>query len=111
MAVTALAVQQISRAGITPAFTSANADGHTILNDGKTFLEVRNADGSAITVTIDTPQTVDGLAVASRTVSVGATTGVKMIGPFPLDYNQPGTEYIQVTFSAVTSVTVGAFRV
>ena len=110
MAVTALAVQQIGRAGVTPAFTAANADGHTILNDGKTFLEVKNA-GSEITVTIDTPQTVDGLAVTQRTVVVAATTGDKMIGPFTTDYNQPGTEYILVTFTGVTSVTCGAFRV
>ena len=68
MAVTALAVQQIGRAGITPAFTAANTDGHTILNDGKTFIEVKNGSGAPITVTIDTPQTVDGLAVAQRTV-------------------------------------------
>ena len=111
MAVTALTVQQIARAGITPSFTSANADGHTILNDGKTFLEVRNGSGADITVTIDTPQTVDGLAVAQRTVTVGATTGDKMIGPFTTDYNQTGTEYILVTFSAVTTVTCAAFRV
>lgn len=110
MAVTALAVQQIGRAGVTPVFSAANTDGHTILNDGKTFLEVKNG-GSEITVTIDTPQTVDGLAVANRAVVVAATTGDKMIGPFTTDYNQVGTEYILVTFSAVASVTVGAFRV
>jgi len=111
MAVTALAVQQIGRAGITPAFTSANTDGHSVLNDGKTFIEVKNGSGAPIVVTIDTPQTVDGLAVAQRTVSVAATTGDQMIGPFTTDYNQPGTEYLLVTFASVTSLTCGAFRV
>ena len=111
MAITVLAVQQLSRAGVTPAFTAANVDGHYILNDGKTFFEVKNTNGAGITVTIDTPQTVDGLAVAQRTVTVAATTGDKMIGPFTTDYNQPGTENLLVTFSAVTDVTCAAFRV
>ena len=110
MAVTVLAVQQITKAGITPAFTAANADGHSILNDGLTFLEVKNA-GAEMTVTIATPQTVDGLAVADRVVTVPLTTGDKMIGPFGTDYNQADGSGLLVTFSRVSDVTCGAFRV
>jgi hypothetical protein len=73
------------------------------------FLDVENA-GSETTVTVDTPGTVDGLAVANLAVVVPATTGKKRIGPFPPDtYNQPdGT--IKVTYSSVADVTIGAFR-
>jgi hypothetical protein len=108
MAMTALSVQNIVRSGLTPSFSAANADGHSVVNDGKkTFVEVKNAGGSSITLTIKTPGTVDGLEVTDRTVTVGATTGDKMIGPFPVeDYGAS----VEITFSAVTSVTCAAFK-
>lgn len=110
MARTALAVQQISRAGITPSYSAANADGHSVLNSGKEFLHVKNGSGSSINVTVQTPGTVDGQAIADRVVAVGAGAE-KMIGPFPPDtYNQPGTNTLYVDFSAVTTVTVLAGR-
>ena len=111
MAVTVLAVQPILRSGLTPVFTAANVDGHYVSNDGKTFFEVKNTNAAPITVTIATPQTVDGLAVTDRTVTVAATTGDKMIGPFTMDYNQTDSSNLLVTFSAVTDVTCAAFRV
>lgn len=109
MALTTLAVQQIVRTGLTPVLAAANADGSYVPNDGRTYLEVANS-GVETTVTVDTPGTVDGLAVANLAVVVPATTGRKKIGPFPPDtYNQPdGT--IKVTFSQVTGITIGAFR-
>lgn len=109
MSLTTLTVQQVVRTGLTPTLAAANADGSYVPNDGRTFLEVENT-GVETTVTIDTPGTVDGLAVANLPVVVPATTGKKHIGPFPPDtYNQPdGT--IKVTFSQVSGVTIGAFR-
>jgi len=110
MSLTTLAVQQIVRTGLSQALAAANADGSYVPNDGRTFLRVKNADASPITVTIETPGTVDGLAIGDLAVVIPATTGDKLIGPFPPDtYNQPdGT--IKATFSAVASVTIGAFR-
>lgn len=114
MARTDLSVQDIARSGLAPSFSAANADGHAIYNDGKTFIEVKNTDASPITVTIQTPGTVDGLAISDRTVTIPATTGDKMIGPFPPDkYNQiSGSDKgkVYVDFSAVSNVTVAALR-
>jgi hypothetical protein len=109
MSLTNVSTQQVSRAGLTPAFAAANVDGSYIPNDGRMMLEVKNT-GSQITVTVETPGTVDGLAVGDLVVIVPATSGDKMIGPFPTDiYNQPdGT--IKVTFTAVSGVTVAAIR-
>ena len=109
MSLTTLTVQQIARTGLTPALAAANADGSYVPNDGRMFVDVENT-GSETTVTVDTPGTVDGLAVANLAVVVPATTGKKRIGPFPPDtYNQPdGT--IKITYSQVSGVTVGAFR-
>lgn len=109
MARTALAVQQIVRSGLTPSYSAANVDGHSIQNGGSEFLHVKTG-GTACNVTIVTPGTVDGQAVADRVIAIG-TTSERMIGPFPPDvYNQPGAADVHVDFSAVTSVTVAALR-
>lgn len=108
MAITALAVQTLTRTGSTPTYTSANADGHSVVNDGRVFLEFKNTDAAPVTVTFVTPGTVDTLAVADRTLVVEATTGNKMAGPFPTATY--GTS-MTVTFSAVTALTCAAFKI
>lgn len=106
-----LSVQQIARAGIVPAYTAGDAaNGHQFANNEKTFLHVKNAGVGSITVTLQTPGSVDGLAVADRTVTV-ANGAEKMIGPFPAAaYNQSGG-LVYVDLSGDTSVTLGAFTI
>jgi hypothetical protein len=109
MARTALAVQDVVRTGLTPVYSAANVAGHSIENNGRVVLHVKTA-GTPCTVTIQTPGTVDGMAVADRTVALGATAE-RFIGPFPPDYDQPTGDGVYVDFSAVTAVTVAALRV
>lgn len=112
-----LTVQEVSRAGksVSKALVAATAThGNKFLNDGTTVLRVKNGSASPVTVTIDVPKVIDGLALPDLTVSVAATADAngldfQDIGPFPLDWNQPDG-YIWATFSAVITVTVGAFR-
>lgn len=109
MARSALAPQQINRSGITPAYTTPNAAGHSVVNDGRTFLHVKTG-GTGLTVTAETPGTVDGQAVADRAYVIGTNTEL-MIGPFPpSDYDQPDGSGINFDFSATTSVTIAALR-
>jgi hypothetical protein len=111
MARTALSVQSIVRAGLSPTYTAANVDGHSVANEGKqTFIHVKNGGASPITVTIPTPGSVDGLAVADRTVNVPAGEE-RMIGPFPAAFYNQADGTVHVDFSAVTSVTLAAFKV
>lgn len=110
MARSALATQQVTRTGLTPAFTTPNVDGHSVPNDGHVMLEVKNASAAPITVTVQTPGVVDGLAISERVVTVPLTSGDKMIGPFPPGiYNQPDGVF-NVDFSAVVDVSVAAVR-
>lgn len=110
MARTALTPQVITRAGIAPTYSAANVDGHSWPNSGNQLLQVKNASGSPVTVTFPIPVMVDGQAVASKTVSVPATTGDRLIGPFaPGQYNQLNGD-LNVDFSAVTSVTVALLQ-
>lgn len=106
MARTDLSVQRITTDGLNPAYTAANADGHSIDNDAHMFLHVKNGDASAHTVTVVTPRQVDGLDVADLTVSVPAGEE-RIIGRFS---TATFGRSVDVNFSAVTSVTVAAFR-
>lgn len=111
MARTALTVQNIALAGLTPAYSAGDAvNFHEFINDGNTMLQVKNTGGGACTVTIYTPAKVAGVDIADITVVVGATTGDKMIGPFPTHvFNQSGG-LVNVDISTATGVTLGAFR-
>jgi hypothetical protein len=72
-----------SKAGTTfPAGTAADvANGDTAVNDGRTLVLAVNSGVSTRTVTITPVLTVDGLAVAARTVSMPASTS-KLLGPY-----------------------------
>jgi hypothetical protein len=98
----------IARAGVTITGASATSGGDKFGSTGKEFLWVKNADTASHNVIFAVQKTVDGLAVTSRTVTVGA--GAEMlIGPFkPSEYND-ANGLVNVTYSAVTSVTVAVF--
>lgn len=103
----------VAATGTTDTLSAANADGSAFFNNGRTWVEVANASGGPINVTIQTPRTVDGLAVADQVVAVADGTR-KKIGPFPADtYNiQSGDDagQVYIDFSGVSSVTVGVWR-
>jgi hypothetical protein len=107
MARTALATQQVTPAGIVPAYTSANADGHSIANRGRTALHVKNGSGASINVTLVTAATVGGRAVADDVVAIGAGAE-KIIGPLDEAVFNQADGTVSVDFSAVSSVTCAA---
>lgn len=109
MSTTTLTVQQIVKTGLTESLAAANADGSYVPNDGRTFLHVKNS-GSQITLTVETPGTVDGNAIADLAVVIPATSGDKMIGPFPPGTYNQADDTIKITFSSVSGVTIGALR-
>lgn len=109
MARTALATTQAVDTGVVRTLAAANVDGHTIDGGGSVLLEVANASGGSINVTIQTAATVGSLAVADQVVAVAAGA-TKIIGPFkPSIYDRPvgaaDEGKVYVDFSAVASVT------
>lgn len=114
MAILALnAVQDISRVPLAPAYQGSltTTDTYTFPNDGKTFLHAKKSGAGACTLTVVTPGTVDGLAVADLAVTVPATTGDRMIGPFrPEMYNDPLTGLVTISFSEITGLTIAVIR-
>jgi hypothetical protein len=108
-----LTVQTVTRAGVdlAAAFVTPAAGGDEWANTGQEYLHVRNASGSPITVTLDIKNAPDGLAVTDKTVSVPATTGHQVIGPFPVgNYNDSTTGLAKATCSATASVTVAVVK-
>ena len=79
----------------------------TFTNDGRTFLHVKNTNAATRDVTIDSTKLCDQGFDHNQVVTIPATTGDMMIGPFPTA--RFGTT-VTVTYSAVTGVTVAAFK-
>ena len=105
-----LSVTLGSRAGVSLAGVACASGGDGFANDGQEVAVFVNASGSPITVTIPRTDTVDGRAVAARTVSVGAGATLA-IGPFqPGIYNDAGG-LVQFTYSGVTTFTVTILKV
>jgi hypothetical protein len=113
MARTQLTIKRLSPAGIAPALEAGNVDGHSFQNDGRTWLEIKNASAGAITATFPTPFSRDGLDLPDRVVNIAAGAELR-VGPFdPLVYNQETVAdrgRVFVDLSAAASVTIGAFR-
>lgn len=106
-----LAAQAIGTAGLTPTYTSAAASTKLVCGE-RTFLHVKNAAGSSMTVTITATGTVRGQTAADLVVTVPATTGDKMIGPIPAALFAGASDGLAaVTYSSTTSVTVAALRI
>lgn len=106
-----LAIQSAVRAGVAPSYAAAAGGGDAFLPSNYTWLHIKNGGGSPITVTVVTPRTDPiGNAVADVAVSVPATTGERVIGPFPAEFfADPSTGLASITYSGVTTVTIGAF--
>jgi hypothetical protein len=104
-----ITVQEITRAGIVPSFAAGDANGHQFVNDGNTYLEVKNSDAQT-TLTITVPATEFGLSFTAPAITIPATTGNKIIGPFPPSLFNNAGSLVFIDFLAVTGITVAAFR-
>lgn len=104
-----LSIQTIARAGLTPSYASAAGGGDEFANTGIQFAHIKNGSGGDIVVTIATPNSVDGLAIADRTVTVSAGSE-EMIGPFPVAHYNDANSKVQLTYDGVTSLTIAILQ-
>ena len=109
MARTELSLQNVDRDGLEATYTALIADGHKFTNNGEEmFIHVVNG-ATGFTLTILTPQTVDGLSVADRTISIGANEE-HFVGPFPVgNYNQ-SDGMVYVDYRDVADGTIAALK-
>lgn len=106
-----LATQNITRAGVAESLVAAAGGGDACEVGPGMMLKVVNGGGAPITVTLAVPSglsTIPNLAYGNDAVSVpnGSHRWIK-VGP---EFRDPVTGLCTITYSAVTSVTVGAFN-
>ncbi|WP_116051680.1 hypothetical protein [Amycolatopsis palatopharyngis] len=102
----ALTAQVIDTAGTAVTFASADVAGDTFkASNDRAKLKVDNASAGSITVTIPVHRSVVGLDVPDRVVAVaaGAFTEIPLLKSL---YADPADGNIDITYSAVASVTV-----
>lgn len=109
MPATELTVQQMTPDGANITFVAANADGNFFINNGRTFLWVKNGSGAGITVTVAAPGPCDQ-TFTHPTNPVVPAGGERDIGSFLVARFSNASGNVDVTYSAVTSVTVAAVK-
>lgn len=104
-----LSVQTINRDGLEATYSACAGGGDEFANAGDEFIHIKNGSGGDITLTIVTQATVDGQAVGDRTVVITAGEE-RLIGPFPTGTYNDGAGKVQLTYSGVTSLTIGILK-
>mgnify|MGYP001562877003 CR=1 FL=1 len=107
-----LTVQKVTRLGITPSFAACTGGGDKFLPSANTYIELKNTSGGALTVTVAPAKVpIPDTTITFAAVSIPATTGDKIIGPFPADVFAAAADGLAaVTYSGVTSLTIAAFE-
>lgn len=105
--------QRISAAGVIPSRTSSllTADTHIVRNNGKMWLHFLKTGAGDCIVTVQTPATVGGLAVAERTFTVVATSGDIVAGPFAPGVYNDGLGDLRFTLSDIAGLDVAVFQI
>lgn len=109
MAATALTVTPVAVAGSTLTLASANVDGNWVVKPGPgVYLIAKNGDASPTTVTVAVPGNAwNGQANPDTAVTVAA--GAEKAIPLRAEYADSNNR-ANITYSSVTSLTVGAYR-
>lgn len=107
----AITVQQISTSGLTPsAGVAAASGGDTVVNNGKTYIEVVDTGTTAPTVTVSSQAQCD--QGFTHDVSVAISSGSSaLIGPFPQNRFNNASGQIEVAYSSATDVTIRALSI
>lgn len=107
-----LTTQLINRAGATQeALVSAAGGGDACETGQDIYLKVNNGGGAPITVTLAIPAAASVVPNVTYTnVQVSVTNAQHRLIKIGPEMRDPTTGLCTITYSAVTSVTVGAFR-
>ncbi len=90
-------------------YVACNVGGDQFTNDGKTYIHVKNTNAATRTVTINSQRNCDQGFDHDQAYVVGATTGEVMAGPFPTSRFNDASNFVLITYSAVTNLTIAVF--
>lgn len=101
----AYTVQQASLTGLNASFVAVSAS-DTFVNDGRTYLHVKNQNASTCNVGVDSVTLCNYGSDHNLAIAI-PTTAERVIGPF--DPNRFGTT-VTVTYDVTASVTAAAVK-
>lgn len=109
-----LTVTPITTGGVAESLVAASAGGDSFLNSGRQMLAVKNAGTASITVTVKGGALPCNFGVAGTPahdlpLTVPNDSVVYLFGPFQTVRHNDATGQVQLAYSAVANVTVGAF--
>jgi len=107
-----LTVYRVVPTGLTTAYTAGVIAGTADMvfkNDGRTKIHFKKSGAGACTVTVRTPGKQAGLDIADQSITVPASTGDIMGGPFPPNTYCDGNGDTRIALSEVTGLTLMCF--
>ncbi len=107
----ALAPQEFSKdASLTPAYDAAAVGGDTFLNDGRTFLHIKNGSEAPIVATVDSLVNCSQGEDHNVVITIPATSE-EICGPFTPASRFNGDEnYASITYDGVTTLTIAVLK-
>lgn len=108
-----VSVEQNLKSGLTATYTSSGlltTNTYKVRNDGKVFIHFKKTGAGSATVTIVTPNTSQGLAIADQTVTVPATTGDVFVGPLPPSLFNDASSDVAFSFSDTVGLSFAVIR-
>ena len=108
----------LGESGLDATYVAASGGGDQVDNsDGRTVLHVKNGGGGSITVTVaeqlsgSTIQDPSYGTLSKSDATLVITAGDEgFFGPFKKGAFNDTSQYIQITYSGVTSVTIAALK-
>ncbi len=112
MADVTLVVQSVGPAGVTPTRTAiATGNTYKVRNSGRVALLFEKTGAGEAIITVVTPATLAGLAVADQTITVVATTGDVTAAKFPPSAFNDGNGDLSFTTDEGTGLTCAALAI
>ncbi len=104
-----LTVKSPARAANSFPEESAAVGGDEFVNTGSELLIIENGDAASMTLTVVTQIMVDGEDLDDKEISVPAGER-HLLGPWPENVYNDENGKVQLTYSSVTSLTVGVLK-
>jgi hypothetical protein len=105
-----LATQQIAQTGLAPTYAAAAGGGDKFTPGDNVFLHVKNTNGATRTVTVDSKVLSNFGTDVNLAVVIPATTGDMMIGPLTAQRFMGSDGFGDISYDAVTGVTIAVVR-
>jgi hypothetical protein len=96
--------------GVTPTYNVTDVGGDKFSPGPRVFVHAKNTNAAVRIVTFATAGKLAEFDVADMTATIPATTGDKILGPFPADIFAGTDGLVAMTYDAVTDLTIAVLQ-